>query len=102
MPNDYDVQNGQTHKPIPEVEVYPVQVLHALLGFDHWIKVVCHLIAGVKRWTESKFDTVNQFLELAKKQLQSKIQSATGERWDFVDGTGHGGSSTTGNCAKIF
>ncbi len=51
-------------------------------------------------WTESKFDRGNQFIELAKTQLKSKNQSATGEYWDFVDGTGHGGSSTTGNCAR--
>lgn len=101
MPNVYDVQAGQTHKPIPEVEVRPVQVLHALLRcFEHWIKVIYHLIAGIKRWTESKYDKGYQFIELAKHQLQHKIQSATGESWDFVDGTGHGGSSTTGNVAR--
>ena len=36
LPDDYDVRAGQTHKPIPEVEVHPVQVLHALLRcFEH-------------------------------------------------------------------
>ena len=35
----------------------------------------------------------------AKKEIQQKLEEVLGERWDFPDGTGKGGTSTTGNTA---
>ena len=50
--NDYSTRAGQTNKPIADVDVRSVQVLHGLLrGFDHFMKVVIHVSAGVLYWT---------------------------------------------------
>ena len=87
-PNNYSVRCGQTNQPIPDHPVRPIQVLHCLLRcFDHFMKICLHMIAGILRWSESKFDVSCQFLEAAKKQLQELILTETGERWNFEDGT---------------
>ena len=51
-------------------------------------------------WSEGKFELHSKFLVAAKSQLQEKILKETQEKWDFVDSTGQGGSTTTGNCAR--
>ena len=37
---------------------------------------------------------------MCKKELQSAISDVLGEKWDFPDTTGKGGTSTTGNTAR--
>ena len=101
--NDYEERAGQTTKPIPTIdnEVKSVQVLHALLrSFDHFMKIAVHLRAGVFEWSESPTSINKQFLVNAKKEIQSHIDNILGERWDFPDGAGKGGTSTTGNTAR--
>ena len=99
--NDYATRKGLTTKPIPNHEVVSVQVLHALLRtFDHYMKIAVHLRAEVFDWTESKTSRYYRFLEAAKKEIQGKLEEVLGERWDFPDGTGKGGTSTTGNTAR--
>ena len=99
--NDYDTRKGLTNKPIPNHEVISVQVLHALLRtFDHYMKIAVHLKAEVFEWTESDTNRYHQFLVAAKKEIQQKLEEVLGERWDFPDGTGKGGTSTTGNTAR--
>jgi hypothetical protein len=98
---DYDVRHGQTASPIAGSNVRSVQVLHALLrGFDHFMKVVVHLSAGVYAWTESKTASTTHFLEIEKKNIQELIGKKTGIKWDFSDSSGQGGSTTTGNVAR--
>lgn len=100
-PNDYDFRSGQTSKPIADTSVRSVQVLHSLLrGFDHYMKIVIHLVAGVYHWTESKTDRLSRLLEAEKKRLQGKILDETHIKWDFPDSTGQGGNTTTGNVAR--
>ena len=100
-PNDYPERAGQTAQPIADYNVRSVQVLHALLrSFDHLMKVVIHLKAGVMYWTESKTDPSHQFLEMEKRRLQAKILEKTGIKWNFADSTGHSGNTTTGNVAR--
>ena len=100
--NDYDTRKGVTSKPIPTNDVKSVQVLHALLrSFDHFMKTVAHVKAGVFDWSESPSSYNNQFLKRAKAELQEKIQRKVhGIKWDFPDSTGKGGTTTTGNIAR--
>ena len=99
--DDYSTQKGLTSKPIPNHEVISVQVLHALLrSFDHYMKIAVHLRAEVFEWTESDKSRYHQFLVAAKKEIQKKLEDVLGEKWDFPDKTGKGGTSTTGNTAR--
>ena len=99
--NDYETRQGLTTKPIPDHEVVSVQVLHALLRtFDHYMKIAVHLKAEVFEWTESETSRYHVFLKHAKKEIQKKLEDSIGERWDFPDATGKGGTSTTGNTAR--
>ena len=99
--DDYSARKGLTNKPIPNHEVISVQVLHALLRtFDHYMKIAVHLKAEVFEWTESEASRYHKFLVATKKEIQSKLEEVLGERWDFPDGTGKGGTSTTGNTAR--
>ena len=99
--NDYETRKGLTTKPIPNHEVLSVQVLHALLRtLDHFMKIIVHLRAGVHDWSESKTSLVNQFLKKAKAEVQEKLKNDFGERWDYPDATGKGGTTTTGNTAR--
>ena len=77
--NDYSYRQGQTNKPIAKSSVTSVQVLHGLLrSFDHWMKVVVHLGAGVLSWSESKVKQSTQFLEAQKQLLQKTISDCSG------------------------
>ena len=64
------------------------------------MKIIVHLHAGVFEWTESDTSRYHQFLVASKKEIQKKLEEVLGERWDFPDGTGKGGTSTTGNTAR--
>ena len=100
-PNDYAVRAGQTAEPIADSDVRSVQVLHALLRcFDHFMKVVVRINAGVFYWTEAKTDPSNRFLDAEKAKLQQKILQRTGIKWNFADATGHSGNTTTGNVVR--
>ena len=51
------MRQGQIDKPIPEHDnaVTTMQVLHGLLrSFDHLMKMVVHVVAGVFSWFEDK------------------------------------------------
>ena len=99
--DDYATRKGLTTKPIPNHEVTSVQVLHAMLRtFDHYMKIAVHLRAEVFEWTESDSSHYHRFLVAAKQEIQTKLNDILGERWDFPDGTGKGGTSTTGNTAR--
>ena len=99
---DYDIRAGQTARAIPTNETQSVQVLHALLrSFDFVMKVIVHILAGVYDWSESKSSHNNRFLVAAKGQLQQEIFSFTTQKWDFPDATGKGGTTTTGNTARV-
>ena len=98
---DYDQRAGLTSKPVPTNETKSVQVLHALLRcFDHFMKVAVHLRAAVFDWSESPSSINKQFLKKAKLEIQAYIEEFVGEKWDIPDGTGKGGTTTTGNTAR--
>ena len=48
---------------------------------------------------QSEASRYHEFLVANKKEIQTKLDEVLGERWDFPDGTGKGGTSTTGNTA---
>ena len=99
---DYETRAGLTAQPIPTNETLSVQVLHALLrSFDFVMKICVHILAGVFDWSESKLSLNNRFLVTAKERLQQEIFNATGQSWDKPDSTGKGGTSTTGNTARV-
>lgn len=100
--NDYETRGGLTTKPITTNQVLSEQVLHALLrNFDHWMKTVVHVKAGVFDWSESPTSWNQPFLNRAKKDIQDTIyNNIHGTKWDFPDTSGKGGTTTTGNVAR--
>ena len=98
--DDYSVRQGVTNKPIATNQAFSVQVFHALLrSFDHFMKAVVHVKAGVFDWSEAPSHN-SRFLANTKKDLQEKIAAETGLQWDIPDKTGKGGTTTTGNIAR--
>ena len=72
--NDYDIRQGVTNKPIATNSVKSSEVLHALLrSFDHFMKTVVHVKAGVFDWSESPTSRNKQFLDNAKAEIKKKI-----------------------------
>ena len=52
---DYPERQGITSKPILKEEILSVQVLHSLLRcFDHFMKIVTYVKAGVYNWLASE------------------------------------------------
>ncbi len=97
-PNDYVVRCGQTSQAISDHPVRTIQVLHCLLPcFDHFMKICLHMVAGILKWPESKFDMSCELIEAAWKQ---KYLTETGGLWNSVDGTGNNGTSTNSICAR--
>ena len=69
--NYYEARAGQTAQPIADYDVFSVQVLHAVLrSFDHLMKIIVNINAGVLYWTESKTDPSHQFLENEIRRIQ--------------------------------
>ena len=98
---DYDTRSGVTNQPIAKHDVFSFQVLHGLLRtFDHFMKTVVHVTAGVVQWSVPKSSVYNQFLTETKSLLKEKIEKETGIQWDKADATGNNGTSTTGNTAR--
>ena len=100
--NDYATRQGVTTKPIATNSVVSQQVLHALLRtFDHFMKTVVHLKAGVLDWSESPSSINMVFLKRAKGQLRERIYADIhGTNWDLPDQAGKGGTTTDGNMAR--
>ena len=64
------------------------------------MKVIVHLRAEVYDWSESQFSRIHAFLKKSKLEIQEMIKNETGEKWDYPDCTGKGGTTTTGNTAR--
>ena len=98
---DYSERQGQTSKPILKEEILSVQVLHSLLRcFDHFMKIVTYVKAGVYNWAAfNRHD--KEYIKVAKLNLQDKIKEM-GLKWDIPDSAGKGGTTTTGNVARCF
>ena len=93
--NDYDIRAGQTSRPIATNDVKSAQILHAVMRcFDHFMKVSAHVMS------ESKSSINNGFLANAKDTLRETIRERTGQLWDMPNGSGQGGTTTTGKTAK--
>ena len=82
--------------------------LHNLLRCFGWIFKICyHATAGYLSWSEAKLDVSNhvaralQFLKNAKEEIQARVKEQTSITLEKADPTGHGGTSTTGNIAKV-
>ena len=101
--NDYDRSSGVTTKPIPSKshDVKSTQVLHALLHtFDHYMKCAVHVKAGVFTWTETTGSYNSKFLKNAKFGIQKGIVDKCGEKGDYPDQTGKGGTTTTSKTGR--
>ena len=69
MRNEYETCLSVTTKPIETNTVVLQQVLHVLLrAFDHWIKIIVHLKAGLLDWSESSISVNKCFLKNAKEE----------------------------------
>ena len=98
---DYDVRKGMVRPPTVEKEVESIQCLHMLLRTIDWVlKLTYHQIACVDHWSESSNMRDLQFIKQAKKQVQEHMLEQTGLKIAFPDGTGNGGTTTTGNVAR--
>ena len=82
--------------------------LHNLLRCFGWIFKICyHATAGHLKWSEAKLDVSNRvaqalaFLKQAKEEIQARVKEETSITLEKADPTGHGGTSTTGNIAKV-
>ena len=101
--DDYSTRQGQIDKPIPEHDnaVTTMQVLHGLLrSFDHLMKMVVHVVAGVFSWSEDKASRSHVFLKKRKERLQAHIFDKLSEKWDQPDSSGKGGTTTQGNAVR--
>jgi hypothetical protein len=79
-----------------------------LLRCFGWLFKICyHATAGHFSWSEAKLDVSNrvarslEFLKQAKEDIQARVKEATSITLEKADPTGHGGTSTTGNVAKV-
>ena len=88
--------------PIATNAVVSQQVLHAILRtFDHWMKPIVHLKAGVLDWSESPTSVNNCFLQNTKQEIPGRIYSGIhGTRRDLPDSAGKGGTTTDGNIVR--
>ena len=76
-----------------------IQVLHSLLRrFGPFMTIVLHRKAKVLKWNETV--SINPTIKKVKRNLQEKILKKSGEKWDFPDHSGKGGTTTTGNTAR--
>ena len=99
---DYNIRQGQIHKPIPIHDVTSPQVLHGLLrSFDHFMKALVHVKAGVFNWSELKGSYNKLFVDRSKDALRASIENSVHVKWDQPDPSGKGGTTTTGNTARI-
>ena len=99
---DYAVRQGQIHKPIPLHNVQSTQVLHGLLrSFDHFMKALVHVKAGVFHWSEVKGSYNKLFIDNSKDELRKSLEETLHVKWDQPDPAGKGGTTTTGNTARI-
>ena len=101
---DYGVRQGQIEKPIPENQeaLMTMQVLHGMLrSFDHLMKLIVHVEAGIFDWSEEKSSNNHAFIKQKKLELQAFIFERLNQKWDQPDSTGKGGTTTQGNTVRI-
>lgn len=105
---DYGERKGVTQEPITTEDINNMHPLHNLLRCFGWIFKICyHATAGHLSWSEGKLDVSNrvaralQFLKQAKEDIQARVKKETSITLEKADPTGHGGSTTTGNIAKV-
>ena len=105
---DYATRKGVTQVPITTENINTIHPLHNLLRCFGWLFKICyHATAGHLSWSEAKLDVSNRvaqalaFLKQAKENIQARVKEETAITLEKADPTGHGGSSTTGNVAKV-
>ena len=64
------------------------------------MKLIYHLRAEVLDWKEGASKIYLRFLKEAKSEIQESILTKTRIKLDFLDSSGHGGTTTTGNAAR--
>ena len=105
---DYEVRKGVTQQHITTEDVNNMHPLHNLLRCFGWVFKICyHATAAHLSWSEAKLDVSNrvaqalQFLKQAKEEIQKRVKEEASITIEKADPTGHGGSTTTGNVAKV-
>ena len=98
-PGDYKKRLGLTQEPITTCDIKVFPILHATLRAMDWVlKIVYHLVAGIRSWKENFIN--EKKIKKAKEKVQSQIYENTGIRVDEPDPVGKGGTSTTGPISK--
>ncbi|CAL4226389.1 unnamed protein product [Meganyctiphanes norvegica] len=104
-PDDYSTRAGITAEPITHRDLNAgISVTHAWLNCCSWfLNLLYHLTANDKTWGfGNKADPRYKKLMKAKENVQDIFAAVLGRRIDAADGTGHTGTSLTGNLAKRF
>ena len=65
------------------------------------MKTVVHVKAGVENWSEIPGSYNKLFIDSSKSDLRSSLKESLGVKWDQPDPAGKGGTTTTGNTARL-
>ena len=91
---------GQCHESIAKCNLHFFSILHfKLRSLDYAQKILYHLVAGQKVWSESG-NYASKFIEKAKKKCREHIRETTGMLIDTP--TGNGGNTNCGPLADKF
>ena len=96
------------HGKVKSTNQFPImklnrhKVLHGLLcAFDHFMKAVVHVEAGSTDWSEIPGSYNKMFCDSSKNALRSALKESLHVKWDQPDSGGKGGTTTTGNTARL-
>ena len=94
-------RQGQCHENIAKTDLHCFSVLHfKLRALDFAQKILYHLVAGVKVWSETANLHDMSFLDRAKKDCIAKVREKTSILMDSPCGSG--GNTNTGPLADRF
>ena len=94
-------RKGQCHEPIIQSNLFCCSILHfKLRSLDFAQKILYHLVAGQKFWSEKKKDGTAKDLASAKKKCIEHIKISTGMLIDTP--TGIAGNTNSGPMADRF
>ena len=97
---DYVERLGLTQNPITSLDIKVFPILHALLrDLDYCFKLIYKLNAGLTTRKENAQDKKHG--KRAKKRVQEMIWTRTGMSADEPDSVSAGGTTTTGNTARL-
>ena len=93
------LRKGQCHQPLNDTQLIFFSLLHfKLRTLDFCLKILYHLVAGIKDWSES--NAIMRFFKAAKEECINHIAASTGLVFDKP--TDQGGNTNCGPIATQF